>query len=142
MRPEEEKREDRDDAGNQEALLIEEDVIEHDVHDHRAEHGQAERNQAPANEQEQTADDLKRSDSVNVAAAEERPNERASLALHGRHWNEVEERVGPEDGEHEPEQDPGDDDGVFHGCLLLITSVEVNQGQTEATFRCERCALK
>ena len=63
-------------------------------------------------------------------------------AFHWRHRNEVQERVGPEDGEHEPEQDSDDDDGVFHGCLLVITSVEVNQGQTEVTFRRERCALK
>ena len=58
MRPEEEKREDRDDAGNREALLIEKDVIEHDVHDHRAEEREPERDEAPA-EQEQTADDLR-----------------------------------------------------------------------------------
>ena len=37
----------------------------------------------------------------------------------------MQEGVGPEDSEHEPEQDSDDDDGVFHRCCLVISSVEV-----------------
>ena len=67
-----------------------------------------------SDEQEQTADDLENGDDVNVTAVDERSDERAGVAFHGRHRNEVQKGVGPEDGEHEPEQDSGDDDGVFH----------------------------
>ncbi len=74
--PEEEEREDGDDAGHPETARIKKDVIEHDVHDHRDEQGEPERNEAP-DEQKQTADDLNAGDGVNVAAAKERADELA-----------------------------------------------------------------
>ena len=74
--PEEEKREDGDDAGHPETARIKKDVIERDVYDHRHEQGKAERDKA-SDEQEQTADDLNAGDSVNVATAEERADELA-----------------------------------------------------------------
>jgi hypothetical protein len=77
----------------------------------------------------QTAEDLEPGDGIDVATVDKRSDERTSVALHGRHRNEVEEAVGPEDCKHEPEQESNDDDGVFHGGCLVITSVEVNQSQ-------------
>ncbi len=115
MHPKKKEREDGDDAGQREATRIEKNVIEHDVHDYRAEHGQAERDETP-NEQKQTAHDLKNGDGVYVAAVDERSDKRASLALRWRHRNEVQKGVGPQDDEDDPEQDSGDDDGVFHRC--------------------------
>src|SRR5207249_497685 len=116
MYPEEEECEDRDNTTHPETARIKKDVIEHDVHDHRAEDGEAERNEAP-DEQEQTADDLNAGDGVNVAAAKERADELAGQTLHWRHRNKVQEGVGPEDSEHEPEKDSHDDDSVFHNPL-------------------------
>jgi hypothetical protein len=78
--PEEEEREDRDDAGHRETARIEKDVIEHDVHDHRAEQRKPERDEAGPDKQKQTADDLEQCDDVNIAAADECSDERASLA--------------------------------------------------------------
>ncbi len=93
---------------------FEKDVIEHNIHDHRTEQGEAERNETRADKQEQTAHDLEQCDGINISAADERSDERAGLAFQWRHRNEVQESVGPEDGEHEPEQDANDVDGVFH----------------------------
>ena len=116
MYPEEEECEDRDNTTHPETARIKKDVIEHDVHDHRAEEGQAERNKA-SDEQEQTAADLNTCDGVNVATAKECADELAGQTLHWRHWNKVQEGIGPEDSEHEPEKDSHDDDGVFHNFL-------------------------
>src|SRR5437762_10286365 len=116
MYPEEEECEDRDNTTHPETARIKKDVIEHDVHDHRAEEGQAERNKA-SDEQEQTAADLNTCDGVNVATAKECADELAGQTLHWRHRNEVKEGVGPEDSEHDPEQDSHDADGVFHNPL-------------------------
>src|SRR5437667_10788359 len=70
-----------------------------------------------SDEQEQTAADLNTCDGVNVATAKECADELAGQTLHCRHWNKVQEGVGPEDSEHEPEKDSHDDDGVFHNFL-------------------------
>src|SRR5439155_25863691 len=113
MHPEEEEREEGDEDGNRETERIKTDVIHHDVHDDRAEQREAERDEA-ADEQEQTAYDLQHGDSVDVAADDERSDERAGLALQWRGRNEVQEGVGPEDDDHDPEEDSGDEDGVFH----------------------------
>src|SRR5438874_11651746 len=63
--PEEEEREDGDDAGHRQTTWIKKDVIEHDVYDHRPEQGEAKRDEAPSDEQEQTADYLERGNGVN-----------------------------------------------------------------------------
>src|SRR5204862_6443749 len=111
MYPEEEECEDRDNTTHPETARIKKDVIEHDVHDRRAEEGEAERNRA-SDEQEQTADDLNTCDGVNVATAKECADALARHSLHWRHRNEVQEGVGPEDSEREPEHESHDDDSV------------------------------
>lgn len=114
MHPEEEKRENGNHAGHRETALIEKDVIEHDVDDDRAEEREAEWNEARSDEQTHSTGDLKDGDRINVAAADQRSDERAGLVRHGLRRNEMQEGVGPEDGEHEPEEDSDDDDDVFH----------------------------
>jgi hypothetical protein len=94
--------------------MLEKEVKEQDIHDHRTEQRQPECHIA-SEQQQHPSGDLESCDHLKVPALKHGADERPGRSRRRSPWDEVQETVQSEDDEHEPEQDPGNDDCDFHG---------------------------
>jgi hypothetical protein len=113
--PKKKKSEDGIDETNPNALRKKKDVKQNDVHNHRTKKRQPERDEARAEKEAEASQNLEDSYNVHVTATHQCGNECAGLALHYRNRaHKVEKSIQPEDDKLEPEQNPHNDNEVFH----------------------------